>query len=122
MAQDGTAGDDRTGRPPRRRALPESALAGLREAFAGEVATRLPRLQRLTDDPDVVAQALRDAHTLGSSAVVVGELEASRCARALEVELAAHAAGAPSAAGALPPSAHAHVQMLTVLLSPWLAA
>ena len=54
---------------------------------------------------------------MGSSAVVVGENEASRCARALEAELAAHDGAAP-----LPATAHAHVQMLTMLLSPWLAA
>lgn len=73
---------------PVRRALPPEALAGLREAFAAEVETRLPRLLELLDGapcPD----ALRDAHALGSSAVVVGEADASRTARALETELGA---------------------------------
>ena len=65
--------------------MPE-ALAGLRAAFAGEVADRLPRLLLLLDAPPG-PDALRDAHALGSSAVVVGEGEASRCARALESEL-----------------------------------
>ena len=68
------------------RTLPPEAMAGLREAFAGEVAARLPRLLVLLaglPGPD----SLRDAHALGSSAVVVGELEASRAARALEAEL-----------------------------------
>ena len=101
-----------------RRALPPEALAGLREAFAGEVAARLPRLQALPAGSDAdLAQAVRDAHALGSSAYVVGEQEAARSARALEAELLEHTAGTP-----LPPSAAAHVQALTVLLSPWLAA
>ena len=69
-----------------RRALPEQALAGLRTAFAEEVRSRLPRLLRLVDGPPG-PDSLRDAHALGSSAVVVGELDASRCARALEAEL-----------------------------------
>jgi HPt (histidine-containing phosphotransfer) domain-containing protein len=75
---------------PRRRPLPPAALAGLRDAFADEVATRLPRLLTLlhaAPGPD----ALRDAHALGSSAVVVGENDASRSARALELELGADA-------------------------------
>ena len=71
---------------PRARTLPPAALAGLREAFAGEVAARLPRLRQLLDGPPG-PDALRDAHALGSSAVVVGEPEASRTARALEAEL-----------------------------------
>ena len=71
---------------PRSRTLPAEAIQGLREAFAGEVAARLPRLQELLDGPPG-PDALRDAHALGSSAVVVGEPEASRTARALEAEL-----------------------------------
>ena len=69
-----------------RRVLPPEALAALREAFAGEVADRLPRLLLLLDAPPG-PDAVRDAHALGSSAVVVGEVEASRAARALEAEL-----------------------------------
>ena len=75
-------------RPPR--TLPPEALASLREAFAGEVASRLPRLQELLDGPPG-PDALRDAHALGSSAVVVGEPDASRTARALEAELGSDA-------------------------------
>lgn len=67
-----------------RRPLPEAAVTALREAFAEEVAVRLPRLREERSG----GQALRDAHTLGSSAVVVGELAAARSARALEAELA----------------------------------
>jgi HPt (histidine-containing phosphotransfer) domain-containing protein len=72
------------------RTLPPEAVAGLREAFAGEVESRLPRLLALLDEP-AGPDALRDAHALGSSAVVVGELDASRAARALEAELATDA-------------------------------
>jgi HPt (histidine-containing phosphotransfer) domain-containing protein len=76
--------------PRRPRTLPPEALAGLRDAFAGEVRSRLPRLLTLLDGPPL-ADSLRDAHALGSSAVVVGETEASRTARALEAELGAAA-------------------------------
>lgn len=82
--------DSARGPSPRPRSLPPEALAGLREAFAGEVASRLPRLLALLDVPpgqDPGPDALRDAHALGSSAVVVGENDASRTARALEAEL-----------------------------------
>lgn len=75
---------------PRSRTLPPEALAGLREAFAGEVGARLPRLLALVDAPPGTtpgAEAVRDAHALGSSSVVVGENDASRTARALEAEL-----------------------------------
>jgi HPt (histidine-containing phosphotransfer) domain-containing protein len=82
VAQDTAA----AGAPRAPRVLPPEALAGLRGAFAGEVESRLPRLLALLDGPPA-ADALRDAHALGSSAVVVGELEASRTARALEAEL-----------------------------------
>lgn len=73
------------GRAPR--VLPPEALAALRDAFAAEVAERLPRLRLLLDAPPG-PDAVRDAHALGSSAVVVGEVEASRTARLLEAELA----------------------------------
>lgn len=79
--------DDQDVAAPRpARALPPEAMESLREAFAGEVATRLPRLRQLLDGPPG-PDALRDAHALGSSAVVVGEPGASRTARALEAEL-----------------------------------
>ena len=71
-------------RPPR--TLPPEAVASLREAFAGEVASRLPRLRELLDGPPG-PDALRDAHALGSSAAVMGEPEASRSARAAEALL-----------------------------------
>ena len=69
--------------------LPESARAGLREAFADEVTERLPRLREAakTLDPKQLPDALRDVHTLGSSAYVVGENEAAVTARAAEAVL-----------------------------------
>jgi HPt (histidine-containing phosphotransfer) domain-containing protein len=69
--------------------LPESALASLREAFAEEVNERLPRLREAarTLDRALLVVALRDVHTLGSSAYVVGENEAAVTARAAEAVL-----------------------------------
>jgi HPt (histidine-containing phosphotransfer) domain-containing protein len=75
-------------RPPR--TLPPEAVAALRDAFATEVASRLPRLRELLDGPPG-PDSLRHAHALGSSAVVVGEPDASRTARAIEAELASDA-------------------------------
>ena len=86
MTTSATDGPDVGAPGARARTLPPEALAGLRDAFAGEVADRLPRLLLLLDGPPGPG-ALRDAHALGSSAVVVGETDASRCARALEAEL-----------------------------------
>lgn len=81
---DSDGGDER---PRPRRVLPPEAVADLLRAFDGEVAVRLPRLLADPSGP----QAVRDAHTLGSSAVVVGRPEVSRTARALEAELSADA-------------------------------
>lgn len=69
--------------------LPESALAGLREAFSDEVTERLPRLREAARrlDRALLGDALRDVHTLGSSAYVVGENDAARTARAAEAVL-----------------------------------
>lgn len=68
------------------RRLPPAAMAALHDAFAGEVAERLPRLRVAADtgDADLLAAALRDAHSLGSSSAVLGEADASLCARAAE--------------------------------------
>jgi HPt (histidine-containing phosphotransfer) domain-containing protein len=87
---EGTAGEGRTA--PAQRAgsrLPEAALASLREAFADEVTERLPRLRAAaaTHDRELLREALRDVHTLGSSAYVVGEDDAARTARAAEAVL-----------------------------------
>ena len=71
------------------RGLPDAAVASLCQAFRDEVAERLPRVLQAvrTRDPDQLAQALRDAHTLGSSAFVMGESEAGKVARAVEALL-----------------------------------
>ena len=111
-------GQDSTGpvvpvgpRGPGGRDLPPVVLAALRQAFADELAQRLPRLLAVRPDsaPDVAAQALRDAHTLGSSAVVVGELSAARLARAIEADLQA------GRIGFVP----ARVDELAALLARW---
>ena len=74
---------------PAVRRLPPAALAGLREAYAGELVERLPRLRAAVAAGTAasLADAVRDAHSLGSSSVVVGEVEASRAARAAEAAL-----------------------------------
>lgn len=73
--------------------LSDDAVASLRRAFAGELAERLPALRALHDgslsDLDLVRRA---AHSLASSAAVVGAAEAARAARSLEELLVA---GAP---------------------------
>jgi len=70
-----------------RRELPPEALAGLRAAFAAELAERLPRLLSISpgSDTGLLQQARRDAHNLASSAVVVGQKDAARVARQIEV-------------------------------------
>ena len=98
--------------PRRGRTLPPEAVAALRGAFADEVNARLPRLLELLDRPPG-PDALRDAHSLGSSAVVVGEADASRAARALEIELARDAPR-PERVAAL-------VRELDARLSAWVA-
>jgi HPt (histidine-containing phosphotransfer) domain-containing protein len=60
----------------------------LRQAFASERDVRLPRLRDVTDADG----ALHAAHSLPSSAWVVGEPEISRLARSVEEHLEAGAA------------------------------
>lgn len=68
--------------------LPDGLLDSLREAFAGEVADRLPRLLAAVDDPRAEPDVVRrDVHTLASSAWVVGDEELSRAARVVEQQL-----------------------------------
>jgi HPt (histidine-containing phosphotransfer) domain-containing protein len=67
-----------------RSALPDVQVS-LRQAFAGEVAARLPRLEALRDgDAEDHDAAVRDAHTLASSAVIIGEPQIAELARAVE--------------------------------------
>lgn len=102
--------------------MPDDLAVALREAFRGEVRTRLPRLELLSRtagprNADVLAEALRDAHSLAGSAVVVGELAAARSARSLEAALD-HCRQSPSEP--LAASVSAEVDRLAVLLAPWL--
>jgi HPt (histidine-containing phosphotransfer) domain-containing protein len=64
-------------------AMPPAVLADLRRAFGREIATRLPHLADLSD----LETARRDAHTIASSAWVVGEPEIAKLARAVESAL-----------------------------------
>jgi len=80
------------------RRLPAEARTALRERFADELAERLPRLRAAVgrDDDALLPSALRDAHSLGSSAAVMGLAEASRSARAVEALLASRRPGDPA--------------------------
>lgn len=67
----------------------EDVQLGLRQAFAAEVAARLPRLEGFvatgrSGTAEESLAALRDVHTLASSAVIVGEAEIAALARAVE--------------------------------------
>lgn len=76
--------------PGPRPALSEELMASLREAFSGEVEDRMPRLRGVVGaiaGRELLQQARRDAHSLASSAAVVGLADVSRCARALEFHL-----------------------------------
>jgi hypothetical protein len=109
------------------RALPERAVAALRDAFAGEVATRLPGMQSaacevLSTGAVSAARALcSHAHTLASSAAVLGEAVASRHARHCEELLLAwtrdDAATVPREVAV---DAAQDVEAVALLLAPWL--
>ena len=116
----GPAGAAGAQAPPRRAALPPDVVASLRAAFEQEVRRRVPRLCRLQRDVPgraVLAQAQRDAHSLASSAVVAGEAEAARCARALEGALEQCLLQMPAP---LPPEVLAQAERLASLLDTWL--
>ncbi len=114
------AGLRRTG-PAQSPALSPHLLVALRAAFAGEVDRRLPHLRRVQQhpDPQVLEQALRDAHSLASSAAVVGAVDVARCAARVEAGLERclrdHARG-------LPAPVAADAEQLTALLECWLRA
>lgn len=107
-------------------ALPARAAALLADAFAAEVAERLPELQAslaaalAADDRDAVRLALRHAHTLASSAVVLGEGEVSVVSRRCEERLL-RAAAAPGHDLVELRAAAEDVAAMTVLLAPWIA-
>lgn len=99
--------------PAALRHLPPPVVAELRRAFRAEVAERLPRLAATVHRAAAadLVDAVRDAHTLGSSAAVVGECEASRQARATEGALQAPVPDWEAARGS--------VRLLTAQLAPW---
>lgn len=104
---------------------PAAAVDGLVAAFAGEVAERLPRLIAALVHRDSaylgesVRIALRDAHTLGGSAALLGEQEVSRSARRVEALLVRWRA--EPVAGLLDDAAH-EVDRLQHLLAGWARA
>lgn len=68
--------------------LPDVQVS-LRQAFAKELAARLPRLEALRATRGAGpcaenADALRDVHTLASSAVIIGEARIAELAREVE--------------------------------------
>jgi hypothetical protein len=109
------------------RALPERAVAALRDAFAGEVATRLPGMQSaaaemLTTGGVAAARTLMShAHTLASSAAVLGESLASRHARHCEELLLSWCANDETVPHDVAADAAADVETVSLLLAPWLA-
>jgi hypothetical protein len=112
------------------RALPERAVAALRDAFAGEVATRLPGMQSaaaevLTTGAVSAARTLiSHAHTLASSAAVLGEAVASRHARHCEelLVLALASSSSDVVSREVAADAAADVETVSMLLAPWLVA
>lgn len=100
---------------------------GLRDAFAGEVATRLPALRegfaamRATGDPLIAREVVRHVHTLASSAAVLGEDLASQHARKCELLLVEHLDAARPLPEADLQAAAEHLATLEMLLAPWLA-
>jgi hypothetical protein len=110
------------------RALPERAVAALRDAFAGEVATRLPGMQSaacevLATGAVGAARTLAShAHTLASSAAVLGESLASRHARHCEELLSSWCGeGVASVPPTVAADAAYDVEAVALLLAPWLA-
>lgn len=92
------------------RALPAEVRAALRSAYAEEVAERLPRLLQAAAAGRGGDQAVRDAHSLGSSSFVVEETDAGLLARDVEARLLD---GRPFAD---------QVRALAERLHPWVAA
>ena len=98
----------------------------LARAFAGELATRLPRLTRNAAELAVDASALaaaavtRDVHALASSATLLGELDAARAARSVEVQLAPYCASGPVPAAVIA-EVRRDLDEVRELLMTWLA-
>jgi chemotaxis protein histidine kinase CheA len=104
----------------RQMALSDELVASLREAFCEEVVDRMPRLlavRKAVPGRDVLNQARRDAHSLAGSAAVVGEAEAARCARAVELQVEAVLEHVPAS---LPAALLTCLDLLESLLTSWL--
>lgn len=104
----------------KRAAMSDELVASLREAFTEEVVDRMPRLLAMrTAAPgrDVLTQARRDAHSLAGSSAVVGQAEAARCARSVELQIETVLDDVP---GPLPAALLTSVDLLETLLSGWL--
>lgn len=110
------------------RALPERAVAALRDAFAGEVATRVPGMQSAaaevlsTGAVSAARTLITHAHTIASSAAILGEALASRTARHCEELLLRACDGADHVPSDVAADAAADVEAVSMLLAPWLVA
>jgi HPt (histidine-containing phosphotransfer) domain-containing protein len=110
------------------RALPERAAAALREAFAGEVATRVPGMQSAaaevlrTGAVESARTLLTHAHTIASSAAVLGESLASRYARHCEELLVSWCGAGEAVPHDVAEDAATDVEAVSLLLAPWLGA
>ena len=108
------------------RPLPERTVAALRDAFAGEVAARLPGMQSAaaevlaTGAVGAARTLLSHAHTLASSAAVLGEALASRHARHCEELLLAWTSRGETVPREVAEAAAADVETVSLLLAPWL--
>lgn len=109
------------------RVLPDRALVALRDAFAGEVATRLPAMRSAaaevlaTGAVPAARTLLSHAHTLASSAAVLGESLASRHARDCEELLLDWCRRDEPVPHEVAEAAAAAVETVSLLLAPWLA-
>jgi hypothetical protein len=100
----------------------------LRDAFAGEVAKRLPGMQSAaaevlaTGAVPAARTLMSHAHTLASSAAVLGESLASRHARHCEELLYGWCQRDESVPHEVAEDAAADVETVALLLAPWLGA
>lgn len=103
-----------------RAAMSDELIASLREAFTEEVVDRMPRLcavRTAVPGRDVLSQARRDAHSLAGSAAVVGEAEAARCARSVELQIESFIEDLNRP---LPATLLTSIDLLESLLASWL--
>lgn len=114
------------------RSLPAAAILSLRQAFAGEVAARLPRLAAATaallveGAPGPAGQIAGDAHALASSATVIGENVAAHAARDCELLVSGWLTGREGSARPMPVALTEQVagaaEIVCLALLRWLLA